>query len=84
MSVPPGMGSITIPQPGRASWKSTTAESSSASTMTERPETLAGAVEPISGMDVGQTVAPAATRSRPASVTSGSCCSGDTVQCRNE
>ena len=84
MSVAPGIGSTTIRHPGRASWNRTTPESSSAMTTIDMPVTVSGAVEPICGMDTRQIVAPFATRSRLASVTSGSCCSGATEQCRNE
>ena len=69
-----------MPQPGWASWKSTTALRSSATLTTMVPSTVIGAVVPLSGIGSTSTGTPARTMARVASVISRSCWSGATVQ----
>ena len=66
--------------PGLASWKRTTAESSSASRTTDVPSAVIGDVVPASGIGRMSTGTPARASASVASVISRSCCSGATVQ----
>ena len=68
------------PQPGWASWNSTTALSSSAMLMILVPRTVIGEVVPVSGMGNTSTGTPALTSSIVAAVISRSCWSGAIVQ----
>ena len=80
MSATPAPIPEMIPQPGWASWNSTTALSSSATLTIMVPSTVIGAVVPLSGIGSTSTGTPARTIASVASVISRSCCSGATVQ----